>query len=127
MRYLGIDFGLRRIGLATSEYGQLASPWKIIEVTGFKDATNKLELILCKENFDKIIVGLPEGKIGKTVLGFIGALQKRGFNVESSDETLSSKNALSQMIKLEIPKNKRRFSDAYSAAIILQNYLDLNS
>lgn len=124
MRYLGIDFGLRRIGLATSEHGQLAAPWKILEVTGFKDAACKLERVLNEESFDKIIVGLPEGKIGKTVLGFIKALEKKGLNVESADETLSSKNAVSQMVELEIPKNKRRFSDDYSAAIILQNYLD---
>ncbi len=124
MRYLGIDFGLRRIGLAISEYGELATPWKIVEVTGLKDATDKIKKILSQENFDKIVVGLPEGKIGKTVLGFIKALKKAGLNVEACDETLSSKKAVSHMIELGIPKDKRKFNDATAAAIILQNYLD---
>lgn len=124
MRYLGIDFGLRRIGLATSEHGELSAPWKVLEVRSFKDALTKIKEELLVERFDKIIVGLPEGKIGKTVLGFIKALESSGFNVESEDETLSTKKAISQMIDLEIPKRKRRISDAYSASIILQNHLD---
>lgn len=127
MRYLGIDFGLRRIGLAISEYGQLATPWKVLEVSSFKDALSKFKEILSENEFDKIIVGLPEGRIGKTALGFIKALKKEGLNVESADETLSSKKAITHMIELKIAKNKRRISDAYSAAIILQNYLDINS
>lgn len=124
MRYLGVDFGLRRIGLAVSEYGELASPWKIIAVRGPKDAVIKLKEVLAESEFDKIVVGLPEGKIGKTVLGFIRVLKKEGFKVEPFDETLSSKKAVSKMIEMRVPKSKRRFSDDYSAAIILQNYLD---
>ena len=127
MRYLGIDFGLRRIGLATSEYGQLASPWQVLEVSSLKDALEKVKKVIAQNESDKIVVGLPEGKIGKKVLGFIKALKKAGFNVEEADETLSSKKAVTQMIELKIPKNKRQISDDYSAAIILQNYLDINS
>lgn len=124
MRYLGIDFGLRRIGLAVSAYGELVTPWKIVEVSSFKDAVGKLEKILAEEHFDKIVVGLPEGKIGKTVLGFIKALRKNDLDVEACDETLSSKKAIKDMVDLGIPKNKRKFSDDIAAAIILQNYLD---
>lgn len=124
MRYLGIDFGLRRIGLATSDYGELAAPWKIVKVSSFKDAVKKLEKILTEECFDKIVVGLPEGKIGKTTLGFIRKLRKLGLEVDCFDENLSSKLALNQMIELSVPKNKRRFNDDTAAAIILQNYLD---
>ena len=36
----------------------------------------------------------------------------------------SRKDAIKQMIELSIPRNKRRNNDAYSAAIILQNWLD---
>ena len=124
MRYLGIDFGLKRIGLATSEYGQLATPWKIVEAASFKDAVFKISQILAGEKFDKAVVGLPEGKIGNTVLGFIRALRSAGFNVESADEDLSSKQALSQMIERNVSKKRRRFNDDIAAVIILQNYLD---
>lgn len=123
MKYLGVDFGLRRIGLAISE-GEIASPWKVLEVKNFSDAVEKISAIIKDENFEKIIVGLPQGKIGKTVTGFINKLRKDGIDIEATDETLSSKNALSLMIDLNIPKEKRAVNDAYSASLILQNFLD---
>ena len=123
MRYLSIDFGLKRLGLATSE-GILAAPLKTIEVEGFRDAVKKVAGLIEVEDFTRIVVGLPEGKMGKTVLGFVKTLKKTGLDVVCTDETLSSKKAIAQMIELNIPKNKRQTNDAYSAAIILQNYLD---
>lgn len=121
--YLGVDFGLRKIGFAISE-GILASPYKTIQVKGLKDAVDKAMEVARKEKIAKIIVGLPEGKIGSTVLGFINNLKREGFDVESCDETLSTRQATRQMIELNIPKEKRKVNDAYSAAIILQTYLD---
>ncbi len=122
MKYLGVDFGLRRIGLATSD-GELASPFKVVEGRGFTDLVEKIK----KEavGFDKIVVGLPEGKIGQTVLGFVKALKKSGLDVETADETLSSQKAVEAMVELNISKKDRRVIDAVAAAIILQNYLDL--
>lgn len=123
MKYLGIDFGLRRVGLARSE-GMLVTPLKIIEIKGFRDGVQQISDFARKEEFTKIVVGLPEGKIGKTVLGFVTALRKEGFNVETGDETLSSQQATRQMVEENIPQKKRYFNDATAAAIILQNYLD---
>ena len=123
MKYLGVDFGLKRLGLSFSE-GQLASPFKVIQVKNFKDAVLKIEEIVKIEGFEKVIVGLPEGKIGQTVRGFINALRKKGLEIEGADETLSSKKASLKMIELNIPKERRRVNDAIAAAIILQNYLD---
>jgi len=124
MKYLGIDFGLKRVGLATSE-GNLASPLKTIEVKGFKDIVEKVVKLVKTEGFDKIVVGLPEGKMGQTVLGFIKALRNFGIEAVEADETLSSQKATAQMIELNVPKKDRRINDATAAAIILQNYLDL--
>lgn len=123
MKYLGIDFGLKRIGLALSE-GELATPWQILEVKNFSDALKKTGEIIKKGEFNKVIVGLPEGKMAKNVIGFINALKKEGFEVEAADETLSSQKALETMIKQGIPRKKRRAEDAYSAAEILQQFLD---
>lgn len=121
MKYLGVDFGLRRIGLARSQ-GTLAAPWKVIEGLNFNDLLQKLQ----KEasSFDKIIVGLPEGKMGKSVKTLVRLLKASGFEVAEADETLSSQMASSRMIELNIPRKKRAVNDAYSAALILQNYLD---
>lgn len=123
MKYLGIDFGLKRIGLAVSE-GDLASPWQILEVSNFHDAINKILKVIKEGKFEKIIVGLPEGKMAENVEGFVKALSREGVEVETSDETLSSKRAKELMIEQNIPQKKRRFEDAYAAAGILQEYLD---
>lgn len=123
MRYLGIDFGLRRIGLATS-FGELASPYKVIEVKNLEDAISQVKEIVEQEGFDKVVVGLPGGKTGKVVAGFIKGLRNKGLDVVSADETLSTQKAISQMIQLGLPKKKRRANDDLAAVIILQNYLD---
>ncbi len=123
MKYLGVDFGLRKIGLALSE-GELASPWQILEVKGFSDGVEKTVEVIQEGGFEKIVVGLPEGNMGKNVTGFVAALRKKGFEVETADETLSSKRALEVMIEQKVPQKNRRHEDAYSAAEILQNYLD---
>lgn len=123
VKYLGIDFGLRKIGLAISE-GQLASPWQILKVKGIPDAAGKVAKLIKENNFQKIIVGLPEGKMQKNVIGFINALQKSRITAEPAPETLSSKKALEQMIEQGLGRKKRGAEDAYSAAEILQNYLD---
>lgn len=123
MKYLGIDFGLRRVGLAISE-GSLASPWKVIEVRSLQETVEKIEEIVLGGNFDKVVVGLPEGKMGDRVRGFINLLKKKKLDVESTDETLSTHKASLQMIELNIPVKKRRINDDMAAAIILQNWLD---
>lgn len=123
MRYLGVDFGLKRLGLAISE-GDLATPFETVRVKDLHDAVNKIAEVAQVKRAEKIIVGLPEGKIGSTVLGFINALKKIGLSVESTDETLSTRKALEKMIEIGIPKKKRQKNDAYSAAIILQEYLE---
>lgn len=123
MKYLGIDFGLKRIGLAISE-GELASPWQILEVNNFSDAVEKISGVVKDNSFEKIVIGLPEGKMGTNVRGFIKALSKKGIKAETADETLSSKNALQTMIEQGVKEKKRRLQDAYSAAEILQNYLE---
>ncbi len=123
MKYLGIDFGLRRIGLASSE-GDLASPLKTLEVKSFKNAVEQIIKVISSEGFEKVVVGLPEGKMGQNVNGFIKALSKAGIETETVDETLSSKKALEQMIESNIPQKKRRFNDSFAASIILQEYLD---
>lgn len=121
MKYLGVDFGLKRIGLAVSE-GELASPLKIIEGANFSDLLEKIKKEA--EGFDKVVIGLPEGKMGELVKKVIRNLKSFSLDVIAVDETLSSQNATKQMIKLNVSKKKRASNDSFAAAIILQNYLD---
>ena len=122
MRYLGVDFGLRKIGLAISE-GELVSLFGIIYVKDKEDAVNKIRDIVKREGIDQLVVGLPESGIRSAVLKFITQL-KLEIPVETIEETLTSQKAKEQMIELGIKRKKRREEDAYSASEILQNYLD---
>lgn len=123
MKYLGIDYGLKRVGLAISE-GELASSLKVITVSGLADAVSKIKKAALENRIDKIVVGMPEGETAKLVEKFINALKRAGLEVEEADETLSSQNASKLMIEMGLSKKKRSRSDAQAAAEILQQFLD---
>lgn len=122
MKYLGVDFGLRKIGLALSE-GEIATPFSLIYVKNTEDGFNKIKDIIQKQSIDTVVVGLPESGIKQTVLKFIKKL-KIIIKVKIAEETLSSKSAKLEMIKLGLGRKKRIHEDAYAACVILQNYLD---
>lgn len=123
MKYLGIDYGKKKVGLAISE-GEIASPLKIIEVSSLVDALQKVEQVIRDEKIDKVVLGLPEsGEAAAAVRKFAQEL-KKNIEVIYADETLSSQSALDTMIDLGIPKKERSKEDAYSASLILQNFLD---
>jgi putative transcription antitermination factor YqgF len=126
MRYLGIDYGKRKIGLAISE-GLTTSPLTVVDVNGIKDAITKINKIVEIENINKLIIGISEsGESYKLVKAFINEY-KRVFpdrEIVEFDETLSSQEALREMIELSKSKKERGREDAYSAAILLQNYLE---
>lgn len=124
MRYLAIDYGKKKIGLAISE-GVTASPLKILEVSSLKDALQKIQLVIKQESIDKVVIGLPEsGEARKLVENFLKEADFEELTLITVPETLSSQNALNDMLNLNLSKKSRSREDAYSAAIILQDYLD---
>lgn len=123
MVYLGIDYGLRKIGLAISE-GITASPLKIIEVSGLEDALEKIRRVIAQEKVDTLVVGVPEtGTARDIVKKFISKICKYATVIEF-EETLTSIDARKTMITLGKGRKLRAKEDAYAATIILQNYLD---
>lgn len=128
MRYLGLDYGLKKVGLALSE-GQIASPFKVIEVNSLKDAVNKISQVIDKEQIERVVIGIPDsGESKSAVKKFIPALKVELKNdlvsIIEADETLSSSSARDMMIDLGMGEKARGKEDAYSASIILQNFLD---
>lgn len=128
MKYLGVDYGLKKVGLALSE-GQIASPLKVVEVSGLNDAVSKITQLIKKENIDRVVVGVPEsGEARKVVKSFLlkikNDLEESAVSIIEADETLSSQTAADLMIDLGVGKKARKKEDAYSATIILQNFLD---
>jgi putative holliday junction resolvase len=127
MRYLGVDYGLKKVGLAISE-GQIASPLEVLAIKSLQDGILKISQVIEREQVDRVVIGVPEGYTGEMVKKFVQELEKKytqdPIEVIKVDETLSSYDAKRFMIDLNIPKNKRKQEDAYSAVIILQNFLN---
>lgn len=122
MKYLGVDFGLKKIGFAVSE-GELAAPLEVVQVKNTQVGLKKILEIVKKEQVDEIVIGLPDSGVRSTILKVADKI-KKVLPVHLVEETLTTKLAKGEMIELGLGKKKRAEEDAYSAAIILQNYLD---
>lgn len=123
MNILGVDYGLKKIGLAISE-GEFASPLAVLKVSSKTDAISKLQNIIKKEEIDVVVIGAPDSGVRSAILSVANIL--KGITVVIADETLSSQNAKAKMIEMGFGKKKREIEDAYAAVEILQNYLDSN-
>lgn len=124
MRILGIDFGLKKIGLAISEE-DFPRPFKVIRVKEPKNSLNEIKNIVLKEKIDKIVVGVSEGEIGEKSKEFAALLRNNiKVDIETIDETLSSQIAQNEMRGINKQRKKRKeIEDAVSASLILDNYL----
>ena len=116
MRLLGIDYGLKRVGLSLS-YGYLADP--LIVLINSKDLLVKICSICKKNEIEKIVIGLPgKSKMSKIIKQFGDTLKSDcRLPIVYWDETLTS-------IEAEKFSNKKTKTDALAAAIILQSYID---
>lgn len=124
MIYLGIDFGLRHLGLSLAD-GPLASPLAQHSYTNETLAFNYLKKLIVDQQIQEIVIGLPEGKIGDSVKAFGGKLKAlTNLQVHYQDETLSTKEAQAKLLQAQKPQKKRRLDHQAAATIILQAYLD---
>lgn len=123
MKYLGIDYGKRKIGLAISE-GILASPLKVVSVHSLGDALVKIDQVINGEQIDQVVIGVPDsGQSLLMIRKFIDQLKKKIVVVEV-DETLTTQQAQQKLRQLRAPQKKRTLDDAVAAALILQQHLD---
>jgi len=120
-KYLGIDWGEKRIGLAMADNEtNIALPFKTVA-----DLSAVLEII-DREDIDLIVIGSPRKMNGQAAnnpewLKFISELEARsGKTVELLDERLSSLAADA----LEGTQKEKAQRDEIAATIILQDYLD---
>ncbi|MFA6416072.1 MAG: Holliday junction resolvase RuvX [Candidatus Paceibacterota bacterium] len=123
MRYLGIDYGSKKIGLAVSdESGRVAFPLQVIPNT--KKLLAEVVAICRQENIAKIICGLSldfsgqDNPIAKEAKDFCNQLiSEINLPLEFENEFLTS--VFAGQIS---PQNKE--IDARAAALILQRFLD---
>jgi len=125
MKYLGIDFGLKHVGLAVAE-GPLAEPLGEKKYSQQEKLFNYLNNLIIQQQIDKVVIGLSEGKLAGTVKNFGKKLAGlTGREVVFQDETLSTQEAKLKLIAAHAPQKKRRFDHSAAAALILQDYLDM--
>jgi putative Holliday junction resolvase len=133
MRVLSIDFGTVRIGTALSdELKMLATPLKVIPYT--KSAAEEIAALVAASDVDTVIIGMPYmldgGESLMTVQTKNFAAKLRALipcQVIEWDEAFSSRRAGERMRGAGMKKKKRQqkgTTDAWAAAIILQEYLD---
>ena len=134
-RYLGIDNGEKRVGLALSDPLKIiATPFRTLLVHNTNQVIRELDKIIDEQDVDLIVVGNPLGMKGqqtvqtKRVMEFTDKLRDIGYKVMLEDERLSSVSAKRIMIEQEIKTGyNKELIDQTAAAIILQQFLDKQS
>ena len=132
-RYLGVDYGTKRIGLAISdELGLTARPLDVVSLATLED---RLRTIADEFQIRRVIVGLPTSLGGhegdsasaaRDLATEIGSIL--GVPVELVDERFTSRMAESVLLKAGMKRRDRKETvDKVAAAIILQTYLDSRS
>jgi len=131
MRYLAIDYGTKRTGLAICDADEtFASPLAVIE-SGRKLLTKIVEIVKA-ENVEAIVLGLPlnmtgtEGPQTKLVRKFADQLQTHlPIPVYLQDERLSSFAAEEKLAPANLTRGKQKERlDAVAAAEILEAFLE---
>ena len=130
---MGIDFGLKRIGIALSDImGFLASPYTTLNRTNTNDDILFIKKIIDENSIKIVVFGLPyemsgsEGEIAIKTKEFAELLQQSAkVEIKFVDERLSSIEAEEQLrLTIKDWKKRKLLLDQVSASIILQSYLD---
>ena len=124
-KILGIDFGLKHLGIAITE-GELVEVWGGLEFKGEKKTGEKIKRICEEEKIEGIVVGITGGKLEGRIKGFGKKLEETTkLPVYFQDETLSSKEARKKMIEAGKGKKKRKKDEhVVAACLILEEWLD---
>lgn len=130
MKYLAIDFGEKRTGIAASDSGgSMAFARCTIARTTKEAFWNALLTLVAEENAEALVVGMPKTRDGQETLiirqirNFIASLRRRTpLPIFIMEETLSSFEAEERL--KEIKKNKTGL-DAAAAAGILDSFLNV--
>jgi putative Holliday junction resolvase len=131
MRYLAIDYGMKRTGLAVCDSAEtMAFPFDVLQ--GQKNLVERIEQTVAAENIDAIVLGLPlnmdgsQGPQAQRVLAFADRLRQRvQVPIHLQDERLSSFGAEEKLQATGLSKAKQRQRlDALAAAEILEAFLE---
>lgn len=134
MRWMGLDIGQRRIGVALSDPLELFAQGHSVLERQNSPARDleALTEIIGREKVEGIVVGLPknlngtEGVMAERIREFGRKLeQATGLPLVFWDERLSTVAAERVLLEADLSRKKRKEKiDQVAAVLILQNYLD---
>ncbi|MCF8086423.1 MAG: Holliday junction resolvase RuvX [Desulfohalobiaceae bacterium] len=132
MRVLGIDFGLRRIGLAISDAeGEMAFPLKTVFKQTREQAFEEIRSVVIQRGVEAVALGLPLDLEGRRTLSTRQAENFRrelctrlDLPVHLVDETCTSAQAEAKLREAGVPPKKRKaLLDQQAAVEILESFL----
>lgn len=131
MKFLALDIGTKRIGVATCDRLEIAAtPHSVIP--GNRHAPGLVADLVAREEADGVVVGLPislsgaEGENCRFVRAFIEKLQPLlTVPIETIDERYTTSLAEASLIEAGLRRDRRKeLRDAVSAALILKTFLE---
>ena len=135
MRYLAIDYGEKRTGLAVGDdVPGLATPLGMIETRRSEERLRQLEVAIQAQGPDALVLGLPlnvdgtDGPEARQARTFAGTLRQHfGLPVHLVDERYSSEAADAQLNQAGWRgRQKKARRDAVAAATILSDFFTMN-
>jgi putative Holliday junction resolvase len=132
MRYLGIDYGERRIGLSFGDEIGVAVPLTAAAQSSEQTRLEEISALVKSRRVDELVIGYPLNMDGSSgfkvdeVDAFIRRLEECfGLPVHRVDERLSTKTATEHLPKGRNDELRRSGKiDSMAACIILQDFLD---
>jgi putative Holliday junction resolvase len=126
LKYLAIDLGLKRIGLAYSAHKDIVTPLPAIMRENRNQASSDVKKVIEEWEIDEVVIGIPiggssEDEMRRRVEHFMKLVDFDGL-VHYQDEANSSLEA-EDLIKGDMRHIKDGRIDSISAMIILQRYL----
>ncbi len=147
MRYLGIDYGNRKVGLAISdEAGSFAFPYQTVKNESLAKLAEEIKNICEQEKIEKLVIGESldlsgqANPIQKDILIFKDKIEKEiGLPVVLQTEFFTTQEARRGIDDPSTPFDKARgkslrarskqndpMTDARAAALILKSFLERN-
>lgn len=133
MRYLALDHGTKRIGVAISdELKMIAQPLEYIPTEPHDAFLVRLKQILLEKEVERVFIGMPRnmdgsyGPAADKVREFIAVLKTEiSTPIQTLDERLTSAQANRVLLQGNVRRADRKEKvDAMAAAILLQSFLD---
>lgn len=136
MRWMGLDYGDRRIGIALSdEMGWTAQGLTVLERKDPVTDLQRIEDLIRENDVSELVLGLPKnmngtvGPRGEICIAFAETLRETlKLPVHLWDERLTTVAAERTLLQADVSRKKRKqVIDKMAASLILQGYLDFKT